>query len=99
MSGECDKCSEHAVDCECDYREIEPIVPLPVPLNFDPDAKIFNIVDEETDEILETYSYNDWLQRIKDFSGVNEDLMGPSNEDSSTVAMNPFLQRRKYEKT
>lgn len=83
MSGECQKCSEHAVDCECEYSEIEPIIPLPLPLNFNPDAKIFNIVDEETDEILETYSYNDWLQWIKDFSGVIEELMGPSTKDSS----------------
>jgi hypothetical protein len=74
MSGECDKCSEHVLDCDC---EIEPIIPLPLP--FDPDEKIFKTVDEETDEVLETYSYNDWLQKIQDMAGVNEELLGPSN--------------------
>jgi hypothetical protein len=71
MSGECDKCGEHAVDCEC---EIEKIIPLPLP--FDPDAKIFHIVDGETGEVLDAYSYNEGLQRMRDMAGFSEDLLG-----------------------
>lgn len=60
-------------------NEIEPIVPLSLPFNTN--DKIFNIVNEETDEIIgEPYSFNDFLQKIHDISGINEDLLGPIKE-------------------
>lgn len=40
------------------------------------DDKIFNCWDDEGNVIGEPYSYNDWLQMIRDTSGVNEQLMG-----------------------
>lgn len=55
--------------------EIEPIQSLHLP--FKPDDKIFNCVDEDTGEIIgEPYNLNDWCQKIKDISGVNEELLG-----------------------
>ena len=50
----------------------------PIPFPFDLDDKRFHRVDEETgEEIGEPYSYNDWLNEIRNISGVNEDLLGP----------------------
>lgn len=49
----------------------------PWPLPFDPDAKIFRDVDEETGESLgEPYSYNDWLKLVESISGVNPEFLG-----------------------
>jgi hypothetical protein len=56
------------------YNEIEPI--NPVPTSFALDDKIFNICDEEGNQIGEPYSYNDHIKKIKSISGVNPDLMG-----------------------
>ena len=55
--------------------EIEPLLPLPLPFN--PDAKIFNCVDEETGEIIgEPYSYSDFLKKIDNISVIDEGLLG-----------------------
>lgn len=48
----------------------------PPPLCFDENAKIFFTVDEDTGEVLENYSFNEWLEKIKNISGINEDLIG-----------------------
>lgn len=50
------------------------ITPLPLP--FSQDAKIFNCIDDEGNVIGEPYSYNDWIQKIEDISGINEELLG-----------------------
>ncbi len=50
------------------------ITPLPFP--FDEDEKIFRFTDEEGNEIGEPYSYNDWIQKIKDISGISQELLG-----------------------
>jgi hypothetical protein len=56
---------------ECD---IELIIPLSLP--FDIDDKIFNCVDEETGQVIgEPYSLNDWIDNIKNISGINEGLL------------------------
>ena len=54
------------------------ILPLPIfPLPFDPNEKIFNYIDEETGEILgPPYSYNDFIDKINNISGINEELIG-----------------------
>lgn len=58
-------------------NEIKEIIPLPLP--FDLDDKIFCHIDHETGEILgENYSYNDWMRRIQDISGINDELLGSS---------------------
>lgn len=49
------------------------------PLPFGLDEKIFHYYDDEGNIIGEPYSYNDWIQRIKDISGVNEELLGRSS--------------------
>ena len=55
--------------------EIQEIIPPALPFSLD--KKIFQCTDPETGEIIgEKYSYNDWLQEIKNISGVNEDLLG-----------------------
>lgn len=48
----------------------------PPPLPFNENDKIFNCIDEEGNIIGDTYSYNDWIQKIKDISGVSEELLG-----------------------
>lgn len=57
-------------------NEIKKIVPSA--LWFDPNEKIFQMIDEETEEAIgDPYSYNDWIQSLMDISGVSEDLLGP----------------------
>jgi len=58
-------------------QEIEKIIPPPLPYALD--DKIFNYTDEEENIISDPYSYNDWIQKIKDISGVNEELLGPKD--------------------
>lgn len=59
-------------------EEILDITPLPLP--FDPAAKIFDPFtgeDEDNErEPSEPYSYNEWIQCINDISGINEELLG-----------------------
>jgi hypothetical protein len=50
--------------------EIFSIDPLTFP--FSKDDKIFNSVDEDGNIIGEKYSYNDWIKRIEDISGVSD---------------------------
>lgn len=62
--------------------EIQEMTPLSLP--FDPDDKIFyhsyeDEDDEEENEIGEPYSYNEWIQKIKDMSGVNEEFLRPKD--------------------
>ncbi len=92
MSGECDKCGEHCLDCKCPIilerkwvskEEAKEMFPASIgdPIHFDENAKIYCEVDENTGEVLgEPYSFKDWLDRIKNISGVNEELMGKSYE-------------------
>lgn len=54
--------------------EIQPIIPSPFP--FDVNDKIFSCTDDEGNIIGEPYSYNDFIQEIKDISGINEELLG-----------------------
>lgn len=54
--------------------DILPIEPPKLP--FGMDDKIFNTTDDEGSIIGEPYSMNDWNQKIKDISGVNEELYG-----------------------
>jgi len=55
-------------------EEIQMMIPAPLP--FSVDKKIFFITDEETGETIgEPYSYNDFIQNIKDISGVNLDFL------------------------
>lgn len=66
----CSQCG--GLECVC---EIESLIPLPLP--FDPNAKIFNCVNEETGEVLgKPYSYNDFIDKIINISGINEELLG-----------------------
>ncbi len=51
--------------------DILPVNPLPLPFN--EDDKIFSYLDDEGQVISEPYSYNDWIQEIKNISGVNQD--------------------------
>jgi hypothetical protein len=54
-------------------NEIQKIIPPPLPFSLD--EKIFVVTDEETGEAIgEPYSYNDFIQTIKDISGINPDL-------------------------
>jgi hypothetical protein len=64
-------------------EEILELTPLPLPHNYD--EKMFQDCDEETGEpIGELYSYSDWVQRIKDISGINDDLLGSYANKSET---------------
>lgn len=68
------------------WDEIQIITPPAFP--FSDDEKILCDVDEESGERLGSfYSYNQWLQRIKDISGVTPDLLGNSNKDEPDNAM------------
>lgn len=48
----------------------------PLPLPFNAYDKIFYCNDAEGNKIGEPYSYNDFMQQIKDMSGVSPELMG-----------------------
>jgi hypothetical protein len=48
----------------------------PPPLPFDPDKKIFFQTDDEGNVIGAPYSYNEWVQRLNDISGVDEEMLG-----------------------
>ncbi len=94
MSGECELCRNHTLECICDEVDEkstryfltimtkeewdEMIKPPNLPFNLD--EKIFNYTDEEGNIIGEPYSYNDWIQKIIDMSGVNEELLCPYNK-------------------
>ncbi len=54
--------------------EILPIEPIPLP--FELDAKIFQASDENGEPIGELYSYNDFIKKIVDISGVNPEFLG-----------------------
>lgn len=54
--------------------DIEPIIPPKLP--YELDEKIFYPTNDEGEIIGEPYSYNDWVNKIKMISGVNEDLLG-----------------------
>lgn len=55
--------------------EIENIIPPPLPFSLD--AKIFKSHNEETGEVIgDPYSYNEWVEQLKNISGISEDLMG-----------------------
>ncbi len=57
------------------FGEIEPLEVLPLPFN--QDDKIFFPIDQETGEIIgDPYSFNDFIQKINDISGINEELLG-----------------------
>lgn len=58
--------------------EIKLIQPAPFP--YDLDAKIFCLVDSEGEQIGDKYSFNDFLQEIKDISGVSEEFLGRVGE-------------------
>lgn len=71
MNLENGKIDEGKTMCE---EEIEKITPEPFP--YDPDKKMFRWCEceEPCDHPLE--SYNDWIEKFKSISGVNEDLLG-----------------------
>ena len=54
-------------------EEIEGIILTRLP--FSMDDKIF-MCSDEGEPIGEPYSYNEWLEMIKDISVVSEDLLG-----------------------
>jgi len=56
---------------------IKKLPPPALPYNLD--DKIFYRTDEEGNQIGEPYSYNDWLKMLKDISGVDKELLGPSD--------------------
>jgi hypothetical protein len=60
-----------------EISEILEISPLPLP--FDANDKIFLCTDEEGEIIGESYSYNDWIEKIKNIARINEDLIGSKN--------------------
>lgn len=53
-------------------EELEKINPPTLPYGLD--EKIFHDTDEDGNTIEPPYSYNDFLERIKNISGVNSDL-------------------------
>ena len=55
-------------------NEILEIIPLPPPYKLDDKVFKYCMCEEECDCPLE--SYNDFLQRIKDISGISPDLLG-----------------------
>ncbi len=59
--------------------EIEQITPPNFPYLME--EKIFTPTDEEGNAIGENYSYNDWLKKIEDISGINYDLLGKKNDN------------------
>lgn len=75
MSEYCPDCSNEMVACTC-VNDIEPINSLESQLPFGLDDKIFYFHDEDGNHIGEPYSYNDYLQKLKDISGVNPELCG-----------------------
>lgn len=48
----------------------------PSELPFNRDDKIFVYTDEYGNIVGDNYSYNDWINQIKNMSGINQDLMG-----------------------
>lgn len=57
---------------------IEEIIPAPLPFSlYD---KIFCYTDEEGNEIGEKYSYNDWILKFHNMSGISEELLGRSDD-------------------
>lgn len=85
MSGECDKCSEHAVDCKCDpFDRVHPMTPCRVCHNMDctcslivsNGAPIAFYVDKEW--VRERYKeiFKKWQQKLR---------LGIDEEDSSKI--------------
>lgn len=68
---QCDKCGAF-ITKETD--NIIPIISLPLPFNTS--DKIFSVTDENGNIIGDKYSYDDFIQEIKDISGVNPELLG-----------------------
>jgi len=58
--------------------DIQPIIAIPLPYSVD--EKIFNRTDEDGEVIGKPYSYNEWIEEIKNISGVNESLLGKEGE-------------------
>jgi len=55
-------------------------------LPFDPNEKIFHMIDEETEESIgDAYSYNDWIEILMDISGIDKDLLGPIHSVDQNV--------------
>jgi len=52
--------------------EIQSLVALELP--FDPDEKILNDTDEYGNVLGDPYSYNDFLEKIENISGICKDL-------------------------
>jgi len=52
--------------------EMQCLVTLELP--FDPNEKIFNSVDEDGKALGDPYSYNDFLEEMKNISGISRDL-------------------------
>lgn len=67
-------CRKRFCEFEGQNALIMPISPPNPP--FGDDDKIFNQTDDEGNIIGGPYSYNEFVQKLKDVSGVNEDLMG-----------------------
>lgn len=66
---------------ECQKYILNKLIQAPPPLQFPyhPDDKVFKYVDEEGNEIGDPYSYNEWIEKIKSFSCVNEELLGSND--------------------
>lgn len=58
--------------------EILEIIPCTSP--FKTDEKIFFVLDEEGNISGEKYSLDEWIEIIKNISGINEELLGRSDE-------------------
>jgi hypothetical protein len=59
---------------------------FPIPLPFSVNEKIFHLCDEDGNKIGEPFSYNDWLDKFKGISGVNEELVGRKDEKVSKLS-------------
>lgn len=67
MSGECEICGNHTLECIC----AKMIIPN---ISFSPEDKIFCYSDDEGNIFSEPYSYNDWLKMIDVVYGINKEL-------------------------
>ena len=59
--------------------ELMKITPMPIPFN--EDDKIFLSTDEDGNIIGEPFSYNDFIKKINDLCGVEEDLLGKRKKE------------------
>jgi hypothetical protein len=58
-----------------------PIIPIPA-ITYSLDDEVFINTDDEGNIIGEPYSYNEYIERVKSYSGINEELLGPMNDEN-----------------